>query len=341
MADFEALRAFRDGDLDILSRDYADRVWTVAYTAADAPVLFALYDRGARRVTPLFSERPTLEDARLSSARPISFNARDGLPLEGYLTLPSGMEPKGLPAVVLVHGGPWARTLWGFDPEVQWLANRGYAVIQVNYRGSTGYGKDHLNAGDREWGGKMLLDLLDARKWAVDQGYADPRRIAIMGAGFGGYAALAALAFHPDEFAAGVSLGGPPNLITMISAVPTNAPAVRAVLDRRVGRVETDAARLRAQSPASRASLIKAPLLVAATAGDPQVPVSDVDALVAAIRKEGRSPEYLYFADEGAIVRTFVNRLRFHAAVEAFLGRHLGGRVEPPADFEQFEKLRR
>jgi dipeptidyl aminopeptidase/acylaminoacyl peptidase len=340
-ADFEALRRFRDGDLDVLSRDRADRFWTVTYSSPDYPLFYALYDRANRKVVPLFDERPALAGARFGSSRPISFKARDGLPLEGYLTLPAGLEPRALPTVLLVHGGPWSRTIWGFDSEVQWLANRGYAVLQVNFRGSTGYGKDHLNAGDKEWGGKILLDLLDAKQWAVDQGYADPRRLAIMGTGFGGYAATAMLALHPDAFAAGANLAGPPNLLTMLASVPASAAGMRAVLDRRVGKPETDAALLQAHSPTVRAALIKAPLLVALPGHDPQVPVAEMDRFVTAIRKEGRNVEYFYFPDEGATLRNPMNRLRHAAAVEAFLAKHLGGRADPPLELERFESLRR
>lgn len=339
--DFTALRNFRDADIDVLSRDVTDRLWTIGFTAENAPVLYALYDRHERTVRPLFSENPVLERIPFANSRPIALDARDGRPLAGYLTLPPGQDPRNLPGVVLVHGGPWSRTIWGFDPEVQWLANRGYAVLQINFRGSTGYGRDHLNAGNQEWGGKILLDLIDGKRWAIGQGYLDPKRVAIMGAGFGGYAALATLAFHPDEFAAGVSLAGPPDLVTMVTAVPTNAVAVRAVFDQRVGNVDTDLALLRNQSPASRAAQIKAPLLAAVTGRDPQVPVQAMDAFVAAVRREGRHVEYLYFADETTVLRQPANRLRFHAATEAFLARHLGGRAEPPAEFEKFEALRR
>ncbi len=341
LADFEALRRFRDADVDVLSRDVADRIWTVSLTSDSVPVRYALYERAQRRVTPLFSERPVLDGAQLASVKPVSFKARDGLALEGYLTLPPGLEPRRLPTVVLVHGGPWARVVWGFDPETQWLANRGYAVLQVNFRGSTGYGKAHLDAGDKEWGGLILEDLIDARRWAIEQGYTDERRTAIMGTGFGGFAVLATLTRHPTEFAAGVSLAGPPNLLTMIKAVPEASTTLRAVLKRRVGDPATDALRLADQSPVSRSALLKAPLLAAITGHDTQVPAAEMDQFVASVRREGRNVDYLFFASESAVLRDPLNRLRFAAAVEAFLGRHLGGRVEPPAAVEQYENLRR
>lgn len=341
LRDLEALRRFRNADLDILSRDQADQVWTVSYSSADAPLLFALFQRATQTITPLASDNPGLESAKLGSTRGITFSARDGLPLAGYLTLPAGVEPKGLPAVVLVHGGPWARVLWTFDPQVHWLANRGYAVLQVNFRGSDGYGKDHLNAGNKEWGGKILLDLIDAKKWAADQGFIDPQRTAIMGSGFGGYATLAALAQHPTEFAAGLSVAGPVSLLTMVQSVPASATAARAVLDRRVGSPSQEPALLTAHSPASRPNLIKNPVLIAATGRDPQAPSTEVDAFVAAIRRDGRNVDYLFFPDEAISLRNPANQLRFYAAAEAFLAKHLRGRAEPPSVAEQFESLRR
>ena len=340
-ADFDALRRFRDADIEVLSRDLADRRWTVSFASDIAPTLFAVYDRTNRQVTPVFSERSGLADAPLAATRPISYPARDGRTLEGYLTLPVGVEPKNLPTVVLVHPGPWSRVVWGFDPEVQWLANRGYAVLQPNFRGSTGYGKEHLDAGNKEWGGKILNDLLDARRWAIESRYADPKRTAIMGEGFGGYAALAALAFHPAEFTAGISLAGRPNLMTMIFSVPATAGGFRAVLDRRVGRLDSDAELLKAQSPASRAAAIQAPLFAATPKDDPQMPLKEMDAFVASIREEGRNVEYLVSPAPGPLLRDPSVRLRLYAAIEAFLGRHLGGRVEPPAEIEKFESLRR
>lgn len=341
MPDFEALRRFRNADVDVLSRDSSNRLWTVSLTADTAPVLYALYDRTSKQVTPLFSERPALDGARLAGVRPIAFKARDGLPLEGYLTLPSGVEPRRLPGVVLVHAGPWSRVAWGFDPESQWLANRGYAVLQVNFRGSTGYGKDHLNAGDKQWGDKSLTDVIDGKKWAVEQGYLDEARVAIMGAGFGGYTALAALAFHPKEFAAGVSLAGPPNLATLIESTPNPGSAMRQLLEKRVGNPKTDAEMLRQRSPASRAAAITAPLLAATTGRDPQIDLKDMDQFVAAIRAEGRTVNYLYFPDDTAGLRDFGNRLRFAAEVEGFLAKHLGGRAEPPSPNLQTDKLKR
>lgn len=341
LGDFEALRKYQDADIDVLSRDMADRFWTVSLTSDRAPVLYALYDRTTRTVTPLFSERPILAASTFAPVKPISLKARDGLPLEGYLTLPPGLEPKGLPTVLLVHGGPWSRVAWGFDPEAQWLANRGYAVVQINFRGSTGYGKPHLDAGDKQWGGAMLDDVVDARAWAVAQGTADEARIAIMGTGFGGHAVLSALCRYPKLFAAGVSLSAPPSLPTLLKSVPTNAVTLRGLLARRVGDPEKDAARLQDQSPLRRAAFITAPLLATLGGRDPQVDLKEMDQFVAAIRQEGRHVEYLFFPDDTTGLRDPANRLRHTAAVEAFLARHLGGRAAPPAASESVDAFRR
>ena len=180
--DFEALRRVRDGDFFVVSRDLADKKWTVAFFTDNGPTYFYLYVRAARKASLLFSDRPALERYRLARTKPISLRTRDGMTIYGYLTLPEGIEPHNLPTVMLVHGGPWARDEWGFSSEVQQLANRGYAVLQVNFRGSSGYGKAYMNAGNREWAGKMQLDLLDAKQWAVEKGFTDPARVAIIGA---------------------------------------------------------------------------------------------------------------------------------------------------------------
>ncbi|MCC6234469.1 MAG: S9 family peptidase [Verrucomicrobiales bacterium] len=341
LADLAALRRFRDADVDIVSRDVANNLWTVSFTQDVAPVQFALYRRDRKEVTPLFPETPALADQSLAPMRHFEFKARDGLSIEGYLTLPLGVEAKNLPTVVLVHGGPWSRTGWGLHPESQWLANRGYAVVQANFRGSTGYGKGHFSAGDKEWGGKLLQDLVDARDWAVRQGHADPKRVAIMGTGFGGYAATAALALHPGAFAAGVSESGPLDLLAMIQSVPASAPGMRAALERRVGHPTNDLERLRAHSPVTHVAKIQSPILLAVTSRDPDIPLASMDAFVTALRANQRPVEYLYFPEEGASIRSLAARLRFAAAVEAFLARHLGGRAEPPSPGENFESLRR
>ena len=259
---------------------------------------------------------------------PVEFTARDGLTIHGYATFPPGGGRSGLPMVLNVHGGPWARDVWGFDPEAQWLANRGYLCLQVNFRGSTGYGKAFVNAGDREWGGKMQDDLLDAVGYAVGQGWADPARVAIYGGSYGGYAALAGVAFTPDEFRCAVDIVGPSNLKTLIETIPPYWAPMIAMFHTRVGDPEKDADFLWSRSPLSRAASIRTPLLIAQGANDPRVKQAESEQIVAALRAAGIDHEYLLFPDEGHGFAKPENRLLFYAAAEQFLARHLGGRAE-------------
>jgi dipeptidyl aminopeptidase/acylaminoacyl peptidase len=212
--DFATIGALHRGDFAIISRDDADQTWLVGVTVDNGPVPYYAYDRATRKGTYLFDNQPKLNDYTLSQMESITFTSRDGLTIHGYLTLPVG-ERSNLPMVLNVHGGPWGRDVWGYRPDAQWFANRGYACLQVNFRGSTGYGKDFVNAGDREWGRKMHYDLVDAVEWAVEQGYADPKRVAIFGGSYGGYAALAGATFTPDLFCCAVDIVGPSNLITL------------------------------------------------------------------------------------------------------------------------------
>ncbi len=340
--DFETLREARDGDFTVQSRDLADTKWIVCYDTDTAPESYYLYDRAARTTELLFFEgSPELPGYTFSPMRPISYAARDGLVIQGYLTLPAGVEPKNLPMVLHVHGGPWARTGWGFHYYAQWLANRGYAVLQVNFRGSTGYGKAFHNAGDREWGGKMQEDLIDAKRWAVAQGYADPARVAIMGHSYGGYAVLAGLAFTPDEFACGVDEMGPSNLITLLRSTPPHWTPMLGEFKRRIGDWEKDPESLKERSPIFKADQIKVPLFIVQGANDPRVKQAESDQIVQALRKNGKPVEYLLFPDEGHGTARPENDLKQAAAEEAFLARHLGGRLEPISDQEKCEELMR
>jgi len=287
----------------------------------------------------LFSNRSDLERYTLARMRPISFVARDGLTLHGYLTLPVGVPPKNLPMVLNVHGGPWARDTWGLDPEAQWLANRGYAVLQVNFRGSTGYGKKFLNAGDREWGGAMHHDLLDAKQWAVREGYADPDRVCIYGGSYGGYATLVGLTFTPEVFACGVDIVGPSSIVTLIRSIPPYWAPMKSVFDKRVGSVENEEEFLNSRSPLFKADQIRKPLLIAQGANDPRVKQAESDQIVAAMRRNELPVTYLVFPDEGHGFARPENRLKFYAATEQFLAEHLGGRAEPPAESENWGAL--
>jgi dipeptidyl aminopeptidase/acylaminoacyl peptidase len=326
--DVAALRALNPGDFEITSRTHADDRWMVAYTRDTEPVSYWLYDRGARRGTFLFHTRPELARYTLGEMRPIALTARDGLRLEGYLTLPPGSPPP-LPMVLNVHGGPWHRDTWGYDPEAQWFANRGYACLQVNFRGSTGYGKDFVNAGNREWGARMHDDLVDAVRWAVAQGIADTERIAIYGGSYGGYAALVGATFTPELFRCAVDIVGPSNLITFIETIPAYWSTFLAMLKERVGDPDTEPEFLRSRSPLTYVDRIRIPLFIAQGANDPRVKQAESEQIVAALTAKGIQHEYLLFPDEGHGFAKPENRLKFYGAAERFLARHLGGRAEP------------
>ncbi len=338
--DFQALGAVRDGDWSVASRDLADTVWIVSYLVDDGPVTYYVYDRAAKTATPLFSSQPALDNYTLAKMLPMDFAARDGMTLHGYLSLPPGLAPTNLPLVLDVHGGPWARDAWGYSPTVQMLANRGYAVLQINFRGSTGYGKAYLNAGDREWGAAMHTDLLDGKMWAVAEGYADPNRVAIMGGSYGGYATLAGLAFTPEEFACGVDIVGPSNLITLLQTIPPYWEPIIAQFYKRMGRPE-ETEFLQARSPLFSAHQITKPLLIAQGANDPRVKQAESDQIVDAMRASGLPVEYLVFPDEGHGFARPENNRKFYAAAESFLAQYLGGRAEPPSEGERSDDLRR
>jgi dipeptidyl aminopeptidase/acylaminoacyl peptidase len=216
------------------------------------------------------------------------------------------------------------------------LANRGYGVLQINYRGSTGYGKAHLNAGDREWGAKMHDDLLDAKKWAVERGHADPKRFCIMGGSYGGYAVLAALAFTPEEFSCGVDIVGPSNLLTLLRTIPPYWAPMRAMFDKRVGNIDTEEEFLRSRSPLFQAERIRAPLLIGQGANDPRVKKQESDQIVHAMREKELPVEYIVFPDEGHGFARPENSMRFWAATEDFLAKYMGGRAEPPSAEEDW-----
>ena len=273
---------------------------------------------------------------------PLTLRARDGLRLVSYLTLPAEadatVEPghpsvrTPLPLVLLVHGGPWDRDGHGFDAQHQWLANRGYAVLAVNFRGSTGFGKRFMDAGDLEWGARMDDDLSDAVAWACAQGIADPARVAIMGGSYGGYAVLAAMTRHPDKYVCGVDIVGPSNLETLLASIPPYWEADRRRLYKAVGNPETEDGRalLRARSPLHRAGDLRRPLLIAQGANDPRVLQAEADQMVAALRANRIPVSYLLFPDEGHGFQRPANDMAFKTEVEAFLASHLGGRAQPP-----------
>ena len=327
--DYQRLDDHDPGDWSLVSRDVDDTTWLIAYTHDDGPVAYWSYERASGGFTFLFHHQPALAAHDLAPMEPFAFDARDGLRIEGYVTWPVGVERTSLPAVVNVHGGPWARDTWGFNPEAQWFANRGYACIQVDYRGSTGYGKDHVNAGDREWGAKMHTDLLDAIDHLVGAGGIDPARVAIYGGSYGGYAALVGATFTPDRFCCAVDIVGPSNIKTLIESIPPYWAPMIAQFHTRVGNPETDEEFLWARSPLSKVDRISIPLLIAQGANDPRVKQAESEQIVAAMVERDIPHEYVLYPDEGHGFAKPENRLDFYARAEAFLAEHLGGRCEP------------
>ena len=331
-ADFDALHKVRDADISNISRDLKDDKWIVTFEGDDSPVYYYVYDRATKNATMLFSNRPALEKYKLAKVQPIEYTARDGMKIYGYLTTPAGADAKNLPMVVFPHGGPWGRDLWGYDPYAQWLANRGYAVLQPNFRASTGYGKQYLNAGDRQWAGAMHTDLLDGKDWVVQKGIADSKKVCIMGGSYGGYATLAGVAFSPDAFTCGVDIVGPSNLNTLLKTIPPYWSTFLAIFHKRMG---ADEEFLKSQSPLFKADQIKVPLLIGQGKNDPRVNQAESDQIVAAMRKNGKPVEYYVFPDEGHGFARPENRMAFNAASEEFLAKYLGGRFEPPTDAEK------
>jgi dienelactone hydrolase len=334
--DLTALSAIDEGDFTIDNASADGNTLIVHFQSDTEPDRFFAYDRARRNGSLLFCTRPELLEFQLAPMRAISISARDGLQLHGYLTLPPGAPPHPVPTVLYVHGGPWYRDRWGFDPIVQWMANRGYAVLQVNFRGSTGYGKAFLNAGNREWAGAMRTDLLDARDWAIEQGFADPARFAIFGGSYGGYAVLTALAWTPEAFTCGVDIVGPSDLRTFLAAIPPYWASLRALLGERIGE---DDEFLKSQSPLFKASSIRAPLLIAQGANDPRVKQQESDQIVAALRSCDVPVQYVVFENEGHGLADPRNLRRFTALAEVFLARTLGGRLEHPHGDELLEPV--
>lgn len=326
--DIKAIGRLDDGDYYITNRDDADKIWLIAFTQDDGPVTYYAYDRETKKGTFLFSHMPALEDYTLAPMEPVSFQSRDGLTIHGYMTFPAGKPRTNLPMVLYVHGGPWARDAWGYEYNAQWLANRGYIAFQVNFRGSTGYGKKFLNAGNKEWGAKMHDDLVDAVGWAVEQGFADPKKVAIYGGSYGGYAALVGATFTPDLFCCAVDVVGPSNLITLINSIPPYWSALLATFYERVGNPDTEEEFLKSRSPLFKVDKIKIPILIAQGANDPRVKQAEAEQIVAAMKEKGLEYEYLLFPDEGHGFVKPENRLKFMAAAERFLAKHLGGRYE-------------
>ena len=348
-----------DAEWSVTSRTQDDKRWIVAVSASDGPVQYHLYERNPQRgggeFKYLFSNNTRIEQLakqdKLQEMHPVIIEARDGLKLPSYLTLPAGTQLKSqggedgvpvpaqpVPMVLYVHGGPWARDAYGYNPIHQWLSNRGYAVLSVNFRGSTGFGKEHVNAGNLEWGKNMQNDLTDAVSWAVEKGIAQKDKVAIMGGSYGGYATLAGLTMTPDVYAAGVDIVGPSNIITLLNTIPPYwAPAVK-MFHTRVGDPNTEEGKklLAEASPLTHVEKIKKPLLIGQGANDPRVKQSESDQIVKAMQEKNIPVTYVLYPDEGHGFQRPPNRMSFFGVSEAFLAEHLGGRYQPLSedDFE-------
>jgi dipeptidyl aminopeptidase/acylaminoacyl peptidase len=321
-----------------------ERLWLLSANSATQPGVVYLFDRQTKQLTKQYELRPQLNPADLAEMKVVRYKSSDGLEIPAYLTLPKGVPAKNLPVIIMPHGGPWARSSYGFNPQHQFLANRGYAVLSPNFRASTGYGKKFLNAGNGEWGRKMQDDLTWGVKYLVSQGIADPKKVGIMGGSYGGYAALAGVAFTPDVYAAGVAIVAPSNLMTLLNAIPPYWEAGRKQMYARMADPGTEAGRaeLARMSPLSAADKIKTPLLIVQGANDPRVNKAEADQIVVALRDRNYPVQYLLAPDEGHGFARPVNNMAMLAASEKFLSTHLGGRFQAsmsPAVAKRLEEI--
>ncbi len=342
-ADYKWLKSKLPGkQVNLASRTRDEQLWIVSATADSEPGETYLFDRKGRKLALQYRIREKLNREHLTPTEPIRYKSSDGLEIPAYLTLPKGLPAKNLPLVVFPHGGPWARDQWGFHPYWQFFANRGYAVLAPNFRGSTGYGKNFLNAGNKEWGQKMQDDITWGVKHLVAQGIADPKRAGIMGGSYGGYATLAGVAFTPDVYAAAVSIVGPSNLITLMESIPPYWEQARKMFHARMGDPSTPEgkAQLQRQSPLNSAAKIKTPLLVAQGANDPRVNKAESDQIVIALRDRGFPVEYLVAPDEGHGFARPVNNMAMLASAEKFLAKYLGGRFQEDMTTEVATRLK-
>lgn len=300
-----------------------ERQWVVKTVSDISRGAYFVFDRDSRKITPLGETMPWLQPELMSEMKTISYKSRDGLTIEGYLTIPRGREAKNLPIIINPHGGPWSRDEWSFDPETQFLASRGYAVFQMNFRGSTGYGRKFWEASFKQWGRKMQDDITDGVHWLTKEGYADPKRVCIYGVSYGGYAALAGVAFTPDLYACAVDYVGVSNLFTFSKTIPAYWKSWLEMQNEMVGHPVKDKALLRAASPVFFVDKIKAPLFVAQGANDPRVNKAESDQIVEALRKRGVQVEYMVKDNEGHGFSNQENRFDFYRAMEAFLAKHI------------------
>jgi dipeptidyl aminopeptidase/acylaminoacyl peptidase len=339
--DLEILKKNLKGEFYVSSRTYADDLWTVGVDPVTGPPALYLYDRKAKALKLLYVTRPELEGAPLTPMHPLEIKSRDGLTQVSYLTLPPGTDAnadgipdKPLPMVLFVHGGPWGRDGYGYNPYHQWLANRGYAVLSVNYRGSTGFGKSYISAGDLQWGAKMHDDLIDAVDWAIKNGVTTKDKVAIMGGSYGGYATLVGMTFTPDTFVCGVDIVGPSNLATLLKTIPAYWEPIKLQFYKRMGDPTTLEGQklLHDRSPLFKADQIRKPLLIGQGANDPRVNQAESDQIVKAMAEKNIPVTYVLFPDEGHGFARPANNIAFNAVTEQFLARNLGGRAEPIGD---------
>jgi dipeptidyl aminopeptidase/acylaminoacyl peptidase len=330
------------GEISLTNMTEDETLWMVYVSSDVDPGSRYLYDTKTGKATLVYKSRPNLPSEHLAPMKPVRYNARDGMTIPAYLTIPKGVSAKNLPVVMWIHGGPWGRDVWGYNPYVQFFANRGYAVFQPNFRASTGYGKKFLNAGNKQWGtGAMQHDITDGVNYLIKEGIANPKKIAIAGGSYGGYATLAGLAFTPDLYAAGFSIVGPSNIITLLNSIPPYWAPMKKMFAVRVGDMEKPEERkmLEEQSPLNYAKNIKAPLYVVQGANDPRVKKAESDQIVVATRDLGRQVEYMVAPDEGHGFQGRENRLAMVVAMERFFAKHLGGRVQETVPDDIQKKL--
>lgn len=340
-ADIDYLNANLKGEWGVQSQTRDGQVWLVGNDPVTSPARTMVYDRKAKSLTLLYVSRPALEGQPLPAVCPVEIKSRDGLTLVSYLTLPVGTDADGdcrpdkpLPLVLNVHGGPWGRDGYGYNPEAVWLANRGYASLAVNFRASTGFGKAFISKGDLQWGRGMHDDLIDGVDWAVKNGIARADKIAIYGGSYGGYATLWGVTNTPDKFACGVAIVAPSNLNTLLSSIPPYWESLKEQFYRRVGDPRTDAGKalLKERSPLTYADKIRKPLLIGQGANDPRVKQAEADQIVSSMQAKGIPVTYVLYADEGHGFARPPNRNSFYAVTEAFLAQCLGGRFQPVGD---------
>ena len=324
----EAISGLQRGDFSVIDRDMNGKLWIVSFISDDSPLAYYTYNPQTKEGKPLFSSNNKLDKRKLAQTEALRFNTRDGQSLLCYFTKSLKSEDEIPPAMVYVHDGPWTRDTWGMDPTVQWLADRGYSVLQVNFRGSSGFGKAFQNAGNKEWGGKMQDDITDAVSNLVEQNLADPKRIGIIGMSYGGFAVLSGLTKTPDLFACGVDLFGPSNLISWIKYLPQRMKGSLPILLQRIGKPSEDREMMIDRSPISHFDQLMVPLMIVQGENDKRVPKDETELIIKTLKSQGRTVEYMGFPDEGHGFSRLENKLTCFANIEKFLAEHLGGESE-------------